>query len=113
MPGTCAICGRPANRALCWAHLARKRRGTNLEAPLRAYRMTLMARAAEFAIAYADAETDEDLERAKARARMILRDASRRGTTKIVHAGPETDPHGQHSGAQSCEAQATGSGNRS
>lgn len=90
MAGTCAICGRPANRALCWAHLARKRRGSNLEAPLRGYRSSLMARAREFALAYADAETDEAVDRAEARARMILRDASRRGTTKLVHAGPET-----------------------
>ena len=99
-------CGRVCKpyRALCEGHRRRKDRGVDLEhPPLRQRGARGLARRLEDAAhAYFAAETDEDFERARARFRMILRDAGRLALAKDGATASETDGHGQHSSAKSC-----------
>lgn len=77
VPCTGPDCGRPARRqGLCWGHLWQARHGRPLQ-PLAPRRQTKQERLAAAALAFADAETDEEYERAKARLRAAGRSPAR------------------------------------
>lgn len=75
--GTCRIegCDKPyfagkgCGDGMCAAHYRRKLRGRFSTAPVRQYRPTAWGRVVEASVAIADAETDEDMNRAKHRLR--------------------------------------------
>ncbi len=77
-PELCAVdgCDRPAapRSGLCWGHIkARRRNPEDFSRPLRSYRSG-WDRVLQAALAYADAEGDEQAKRADERLRTAIRD---------------------------------------